>query len=86
MIEPLQPAVAPASVKACWANDVAALNLSRDLADLLDAPLDEVWFALYNAAVECPALLHSPEGWTVLARGVGKSLGFSLPAYSVRVH
>lgn len=85
MIQAIAPQLS-GSVQPCWAQDMAALGLARDLADLLDAPLDEVWFSLYNSAAECPPLLHSPEGWAILASLVGRDLGFSLPAYSVQVH
>lgn len=64
----------------------AAITLARDVAGLLDYPMDDVWWALCNAPICMAGLLESPEGWGTLATYLGNDFGLGAVDYLPSVH
>lgn len=78
---------AMAAADACnWAQDMSALRLAHDLADVLDAPLNDVWWSLCNVPANMAGLLDSPQGWSALAGVVAFDLGAPATSYAPLVH
>jgi hypothetical protein len=64
----------------------AAIKLARDVAGLLDYPMDDVWWALCNVPVNMASLLDTPQGWSVLAAYLAGDLGMGTVDYLPSVH
>ncbi|MBV1691877.1 hypothetical protein KRR38_30485 [Novosphingobium sp. G106] len=56
-------------------DSAAAVALVREVAGLLDHPLDDVWWSLCNCPAWMSGLLDSPEGWGALANYMSSDLG-----------
>ncbi len=61
-------------------------TLARDVASLLDYPMDDVWWALCNVPICMAGLLESPEGWGTLAAYLAIELGMGAVDYLPSVH
>lgn len=66
-------------------DSAAAVALAREVAGLLNHPLDDVWWTLCNVPAAMAELLDSPEGWGALAGFVACDLGMSDPEYRPRM-
>jgi hypothetical protein len=64
----------------------AAIMLARDVAGLLDYPMDDVWWALCNVPIDMRILLDTPQGWSELASYISKDLGLGTADYLPSVH
>jgi hypothetical protein len=63
-----------------------AITLARDVAGLLDYPMDDVWWALCNVPVNMAGLLDTPQGWAMLAAYLAGDLGMGTVDYLPQVH
>lgn len=64
----------------------AAVTLAYQVADLINQPIDMVWWSLCNVPVNMLGLLDSPQGWTALAGYIACDLGEPALDYVPMVH
>jgi hypothetical protein len=64
----------------------AAVTLARDVASLVDHPMDDVWWALCNVSVDMRILLDTAQGWSELPAYLSDDMGLGSADYLPSVH
>lgn len=80
---------AEAAVQAAYhqyATDLCILTLSQEMADRLNAPLNDVYYCLYNAPANLHLALQSPQGWAAMAGHLAAEFGCEPDHYRPQVH